>query len=142
MRPNRILITIALLAAPSLSSAFCFEEAGHRYGLDPVLIKAIAKVENVTQDPYAVGRNTDGTYDYGLMQINSSWAPALEKIGIPWESLSDPCTNVMVGAWILRQKIEKHGYSWKGVAAYHSATPSKNAIYARKLARELKGGTY
>lgn len=46
---------------------------------------------------------TNGSDDYGLMQINSYWEPTLRRMGIPWDSLADPCTNVTVGAWVLSQ---------------------------------------
>jgi len=138
MNLSRNIIILALITVlPSSGNAFCFDEAGYRYGLDPILLKGIAQVES-RMNPYAVGKNNDGSYDYGLMQINTSWAPKLKRLGITWESISDPCTNVMVGAWILRQKVQRHGYNWKGIAAYHSATPSLNAIYANKLAREIR----
>lgn len=134
---HHIIELIFILLVPYQVNAFCFDEAAFRYGLDPILLKGIAQVES-RMNPYAIGKNTDGSYDYGLMQINSSWAPTLKRLGIPWESLSDPCTNIMVGAWILRQKIQRHGYNWKGIAAYHSATPSLNSTYANKLAREIR----
>jgi len=61
---------------PATASGFCFEEAGNEYGVSPLLLWGIARHES-GMNPAAVGRNGNGTYDYGLMQINSRWAKVL-----------------------------------------------------------------
>ena len=119
------------------ASAFCFEEAGNRYGISPNLLYAISKGES-SFNPIAINYNTNGSYDYGLMQINSSWEPTLRKLGIPWGTLADPCTNVMVGAWVLSQCIRDYGYTWPAVGCYNSRTPSKRDRYAAKIARIVR----
>ncbi|MCL2761524.1 MAG: lytic transglycosylase domain-containing protein, partial [Desulfuromonadales bacterium] len=83
----------------------------------------------------AIGRNKNGTYDYGVMQINSSWAKTLGRER--WNALSDPCTNIKTGAWILRQCVDKFGYTWKAVGCYNSSTPSKGSVYAHKVYNAL-----
>jgi len=134
--------TLAFLLCISIglanqAAAFCFEEAGYRYGISPHLLYAISKGES-SFNPLAVNYNSNGTYDYGLMQINSSWEPALRKLGISWNNLSDPCTNVMVGAWVLSQCIQDYGYTWSAVGCYNSRTPSKRDRYAARVARIVK----
>jgi len=119
------------------AAAFCFEEAGNRYGISPQLLYAISKGES-SFNPLAINYNTNGTYDYGLMQINSSWEPALRKLGISWNNLADPCTNVMVGAWVLSQCIQDYGYTWPAVGCYNSRTPSKRDRYAARVARIVR----
>ena len=119
------------------AAAFCFEEAGNRYGISPQLLYAISKGES-SFNPLAVNYNTNGTYDYGLMQINSTWEPALRRLGISWNNLADPCTNVMVGAWVLSQCIRDYGYTWSAVGCYNSRTPSKRDRYAARVARIVK----
>lgn len=119
------------------AGAFCFEEAGNRYGISPQLLYAISKGES-SFNPLAINYNTNGTYDYGLMQINSTWEPALRKIGISWNNLADPCTNVMVGAWVLSQCIRDYGYTWSAVGCYNSRTPSKRDRYAARVARIVR----
>ena len=116
---------------PVVGNSFCFEEAGKIYNLPPVLLMSIAKQESNFK-PNAVNVNKNGSYDYGLMQINSSWAPKLGKER--WAELADPCTNVKVGAWILRQCINDYGYGWKAVGCYNSRTPGKNEVYANRIA--------
>ena len=95
----RFAILILMLAvhtvAAKQATAFCYEEAGNRYGISPHLLSAIAKEES-SFNPAAINYNTNGTYDYGFMKLNSSWEPTLLKLGIPWNALGDLCTNVWV----------------------------------------------
>lgn len=137
----RFVILILLLGVHAVSlkttHAFCYEEAGSRYGISPNLLYAISKGES-RFNPIAINYNTNGSYDYGLMQINSSWEPTLRKLGIPWDTLTDPCTNVMVGAWVLSQCIRDYGYTWPAVGCYNSRTPSKRDHYAARIARIVR----
>lgn len=126
---------LLLAVAAGQAEAFCFEEAGREYGIAPQLLWSIAKGES-NLNPYAVNRNTDGSYDYGLMQINSSWAKVLGRER--WASLGDACTNVKTGAWILRRCIDDYGYGWKAVGCYNSRTPSKRDRYARRIAEIMQ----
>ena len=128
-----LLITVILLFSTFLSStafSFCFDEAGEMYDISSSILRAIAEVES-SFDAYAVNHNKDGSYDYGLMQINSWWA---DRIGEDlWSSLGDPCMNVKVGAWILAQCFHRLGYTMHGIGCYHSPSESKQLIYAGKI---------
>lgn len=105
------------------------------YGISPLLLKAIAGVES-DFNPYAINRNKDGSYDFGVMQINSFW---VKTLGIDnWLKLGDPCFNVKVGAWVLSQCIERHGYNWEAVGCYNARSPSKRVEYANRVYRKLK----
>jgi soluble lytic murein transglycosylase-like protein len=128
------LIFLSALCSSGTAHAFCYEEAGAMYGIAPRLLWTISKGES-NFNPAAVNYNTNGSYDFGLMQINSSWAPTLRKMGISWESLADPCTNVKVGAWVLAQCVQDYGYTWTAVGCYNSRTPSKRDRYAARIAR-------
>lgn len=125
-----LLLTIFPLSA----HAFCFQEAGQRYAVSPSLLWAIAKAES-NLDPSSINRNRNGSIDVGLMQINSIWAGHL---GGTWDTLGDPCTNVMVGAWILSQCIRDYGYTWQAVGCYHSRTPTRRDAYASRIAAILE----
>ena len=129
-----LIVTLAL-ALPTATHAFCFEQAGREYDIAPLLLWGIARTESGF-NPNAINRNTNGTYDFGLMQINSSWAATLGKKR--WNALADPCTNVRTGAWILRQCIDKYGYNWRGVGCYNSQTPSKRDRYAAKVESAIR----
>ena len=136
---RRLCTTLSIsIALAGHAHAFCFEEAGLRYNLPPQLIWSISKMES-RLDATAVNYNTNGTYDYGLMQINTTHAEDLRLAGIPWESLSDPCTNVMVGSWLLSKRINEYGYNWRAIGSYHSKTPSKRDRYAANISKILSG---
>jgi soluble lytic murein transglycosylase-like protein len=108
----------------------CFIEAGRQYNISPDLLKAIAKVEsNFKAD--AINKNSNGSFDYGIMQINSSW---YRKLGHDlWISLGDPCTNIKTGAWILKDNINRVGYTWDAVGYYNASSKSKRNAYAWKI---------
>lgn len=114
---------------------FCFDEAGGMYGINPQVLRAIARVES-NLNPKALNRNTNGTYDYGLMQINTIWYPTLGEDR--WNRLADACFNTKTGAWILATCIEKYGYNWKAIGCYNSQTPGKSEAYAKRVFNELK----
>jgi hypothetical protein len=105
------------------------------YGINPMVLRSIAKVESNT-DPEAVNKNSNGTYDVGLMQINTIWRPLLG--GERWNYLGDACYNTKTGAWILAMCISKYGYNWKALGCYHSQTPELSEIYAKKVFSQLK----
>lgn len=121
---RRIAVTAisALCVAPGLASA-CWDDAAHRYGVSPQLLYAMARVES-NLNPAAVNdshRKSTGTYDIGLMQINSSHLQRLGRHGIKEPDLYDPCTNIHVGAWLLANEFSRFGVSWEGVGAYNTA---------------------
>lgn len=131
-----VLLSAALAWFPAISLA-CWEEVGSRYGINPYLLAAIAKTES-NFNPRAVRRNSNGSRDLGLMQINTLWLPTLAKYGIQEEHLFDPCVNLAVGAWILRSRQSSFGNTWEAVGAYHSQTPKFKWNYAGKVYGNLK----
>jgi len=139
MRSNIMLAFVLLLLAHKTAYGFCFKKAGDVYQISPELLHAIARVESGL-DPSATNQNRNGSYDVGLMQINSTWKKSL---GGRWDHLSDPCYNVMVGSWILRQCMDRYGYSWDGVACYHtgkglSDSGMKKQTLAKKYIRRVQ----
>lgn len=105
--------------APQRSNQACWDEAARYHGLDPWLLYAVAYVES-THNPNVISRpNRNGTYDIGLMQINSIHLPRLAKYGINQNTLMDACASTYVGAWIMSENIRRFGWSWEAIAAYN-----------------------
>lgn len=117
----------------------CWDAAGAYHGIDPWLLYAIARVES-THNPRAVNKsNSNGTWDIGLMQINSVWLPELKKHGISEDQLFNACASTYIGAWIMAKNFRKHGYTWQAIAVYNVGslgTPARQRIgraYAEKV---------
>src|SRR5471030_470015 len=115
---------LVLLCAPACAYASaCWEDAAKRYDVPAQLLLAIARVES-NLNPYALNRShfhRTGSYDIGLMQINSSYLRSLARYGIHERDLMDACTNIHIGAWLLARSFEQHGATWDGVGAYNAA---------------------
>lgn len=132
---GRAATLLCLVLAPRTTCA-CWEQVGARYSINPYLLYAIAKTESGL-NAAAIHRNKDGSYDVGMMQINSSWLPILRKYGIDDRQLLDPCTSIEVGAWILAQNMQRMGNSWNAVGAYNSSKPVERLKYALKVYKNL-----
>lgn len=119
----------------------CIKEVADRYELHPDILFALMLVEGGT-----VGKdsrqNTNGSYDIGLFQINTTHLRTLKELGISESALrNDGCLNAAVAGWHLRRILtdevmagihDEESYL-RAIALYHSATPRFNQIYANKL---------
>ena len=117
MKTLRIVFLMITLLLPSavLAAENCWGTAGQRYHFDPWLLYLIAQKES-RLNPNAIAVNSDGSRDYGMMQINSFWLPKLAPYGNTAEVLvRDVCTNINIGAWILSLNFQSHGRSWDSV---------------------------
>ena len=128
----------AVTAKPSTSLATnpCLMLAAQRHGVNPHILRAILQVESGMR-PHVVNRNRNGTIDVGMAQINSIHFVELAQWGITPTKLLDPCVATHVAAWHLKRVMLRHGNTWFGVAAYHSATPVHNQRYQVLLRQEL-----
>lgn len=127
----------SLTLAKYKSGNYCWSSAESTYGVPAKLLVAIAKVETGVNPSIVSKKNKDGSYDIGLMQINSGWLPKLSKYNITENDLFQPCTNIMVGAWILSDNIQRLGYNWDAVGAYNAKTNWKRDIYAKKVHKAI-----
>ena len=125
-----------MLLAPL--TAACLAAAAHSYQLPPVYLSAILK-----QEGGRVGQavlNTNGTYDLGPFQINSSWGPA---IGQYWHVSAlrgllfvrdNGCANATIAAAILKYYLrETKGDYPKAIGFYHSHTEALAAVYRKAV---------
>jgi soluble lytic murein transglycosylase-like protein len=126
-----VCVGIACMASTG-ARADCLDDAAIYFDLDPMLVRAIAKHESGMRAD-AVNRNRNGSYDIGLMQINTVWLPRLQEKGITAESLRNPCVNGYVGAWILRSNVERFGQTWRAVGAYNASSSDKQLKYANSV---------
>ena len=138
MKLSKLCLPCVVLSLfPITVLGFCFDEAGKKYGINPAVLESIARVES-NLNPRAINKNVNGTIDIGLMQINSGW---LTSMGVSTRDLlDDACLNTMTGAWILRQCIDRHGYTWEAVGCYNAMSRDKKVNYAWKVFYQLKGG--
>lgn len=118
-----VIVTAAMVA-----SVNCWSAAAYRYELPAELLYAMGSVES-SHNPHARAFANDGTYSVGIMQINSSWFPRLRQHGIPETDLWDPCVNIQVGAWILRQEVDRYGYSWEAIGAYYAGAYTQKSYH-------------
>lgn len=134
MRTPLFLLLLCLVQLPAYAT--CWDKAGQRYGIEPELLHAIAIVESNLQAS-ARNQNRDGSYDIGLMQINSRHLPRLRQFQISERKLlNDPCLSVMTGAWILAGFMRSYGYSWDAVGAYNAGgAPAREHLRQRYILR-------
>lgn len=134
---------------------FLFAKHGAKYGVDPLLLKAVASVES-SLNPDAV--NEADKYSVGLMQILyrpripgdllssptnrfdvDGWADAT------FAKLKEPDFNIKIGAQILAWNIRTFGYP-RGIAVYNAwdqrlspvTGPFKNQSYVEKVIAAYK----
>ncbi|PKY09650.1 hypothetical protein B1757_13685 [Acidithiobacillus marinus] len=128
----------------------CAIEASHYYGVPALLTLSIIKTEG--GQPGTISPDNNGSYDMGVMQINSIWLPKLASMGITRHQVIDNgCQNVMIGTWILagyvhrylggkglRKAWEHPGQFWQSVGDYNSHTPIYNSAYQARVANNYR----
>ncbi len=116
----------------------CMALVASIYHLPPRVLPSIQRVEGGVVGN--VSHNTDGSEDYGVMQVNSIWIPALSAYSkLPPEQvrqrlISWPCYNIAAAGAILRTYLnETRGNLMLAIGDYHSHTPFRNLDYQAKV---------
>ena len=118
-----------------------FKRYANEHNVPVLLLLAIAEQEssfnpwalNIAGKSYQPGskeealeilkKNTQRSYDVGLMQINSYW---LRKFELRAEDVIEPKVNIKMASYILDEAFHSYGANWKALGAYHHP-PSKDS---------------
>jgi soluble lytic murein transglycosylase-like protein len=125
----RVIAALSTLLVAVYSHASCWQEASNVHKVDPILLQSVGWQESRGRTAAVGPLLPDGNRALGVMQINTIHLPALKAQGISRNDLFDPCTSVMVGAWVLRDCINRFGQSWRAVGCYY-AGPNSRAFTA------------
>lgn len=91
----------------------------------------------------AVIANSNGTYDLGPLQVNSSWVREVADLtrrsatNVRWWLIHDACFNVDVARWIFLSDLARTRVYWDAVGAYHSPINWRRREYAAGVASLL-----
>ena len=112
----------------------CMVLAASFYGLPPRVLPSIHVVEG--GEVGTVHRNTDGSEDLGVMQINTLWLPVLAGVArmtpeaVRTRLVGDACFNIAAAGLVMRSALlARHGDLMTAIGDYHSHTPTLNASY-------------
>ncbi|WP_027721367.1 lytic transglycosylase domain-containing protein [Maridesulfovibrio zosterae] len=129
-----------------------FRQVATEFSLDPEILYAIADHES-GNNPWALNiegraiypasrekalsiieKNRTKSFDVGLMQVNSFW---IDKFDLSVATALEPEGNVRLGAWVLRYCLDKYGYNWRAIGAYHTGSPKKMPERSRAYAEKV-----
>lgn len=129
----------------------CFIKASYVYNIPYQILVAIAKVESGFR-PFVININQNGksvkvinpkslqeavvylqylhqngfNYDVGVGQINVS---NIKRLGLNPVDLLNPCNNIKVSAYILKENINKYGLSWEAIWRYNGRKDYAYKVY-------------
>jgi soluble lytic murein transglycosylase-like protein len=123
------------MAVPYLA---CMALVATLYHLPPRVLPSIQLVEG--GEAGMMSHNADGSDDYGVMQVNSIWLPALSSTTrlpssvVRARLIAWPCFNIAAAGAILRGYLdETHGDLMRAIGDYHSHTPFRNRAYQQRV---------
>ena len=116
----------------------CSVEAGIHYEIPADLIYAVALNEGGKVDSKV--KNTNGSYDLGMMQFNTTYLKTLEKEGIKSSDvMKNNCYPFHLAGWRIKAHLAEPGDDiFKKVAFYHSRTEKYNQKYRDRLLVNIK----
>ncbi len=116
----------------------CMTLVAQIYALPPRVLPSIRVVEGGR--PGLVMTNRNGSEDYGVMQINSVWLPALTRYtGLDRDEvrrrlIERPCFNIAAAGLIVRTHLDASGGDlMRAVGNYHSHTPVLHHSYRARV---------
>lgn len=119
----------------------CIQHASAMYHVPVTLITSVLLTEGGRVG--LAKENTNGSFDYGPMQINTIWLSKLKQYGITRGDIQyNPCVNVQVGTWILSQRIADSHELGYGVGSYNSYSLPQNYRYRTKVSGIYNTLTY
>jgi hypothetical protein len=119
------------MAVPFLA---CMVAVSAFYDLPPRVLPSIQAVEGGQVG--TVSRNTDGSEDLGIMQVNTRWLEPIARLtGLPVATvrerlIGDGCFSIAAAGAILHSHLQESGgdLMW-AVGSYHSRTPERHSAY-------------
>jgi len=120
----------------SLRAQHCVGQAAAFHRVNADILHTIILVESDGR-PHVVNRNSNGTLDIGMAQINSIHLPELSRYGIHSSHLFDECVAAFVAAWHYARQVRRLGNTWQAIGAYHSRTPHHNQRYQHLVINRL-----
>ena len=120
----------------------CVTHAARQYHVPELLYRAILLTEGGRIG--GISQNTNGSYDMGPAQVNSTHLPELARMGITRDRvINDGCLNIHIGAWVLAGALGGHtpdnaAEFWRRVGNYNSSTPRYNVAYQRKVWKNVQ----
>jgi hypothetical protein len=118
-------------------SVDCINRVAMTYHVPVTVILSVMKKEN-GRNGLAV-KNKNGTYDYGVFQINSIWLPKIAAYGYTRDDIQyNGCKNTEVATWIISKNMAQGKAVWSSIANYHSHTPIYNKPYRESIYANYK----
>lgn len=115
----------------------CMLMASAYYHLPPRILPVLHVIEGGKIG--MIKPDTNGTRDYGYMQVNSVWLPVLATRSrlspdiVAKRLTDDACFNIAAAAVIMRTDIDRaNGNIMQAVGDYHSASPSLGDAYRQR----------
>jgi hypothetical protein len=115
----------------------CLDRVTERYGVHPLILSVIAKVEGGRAGIRM--KNTNQTYDLGTFQINTIHLNSLQKYGITEAMVqNNDCINIGIAAWYVRTVTQNQTANdvesyFRAIARYHSKNEPHISVYTEKL---------